>query len=54
MEKQELINRIEQLEDKLSIQWSLWGPTCDEVAKLKVEIYEANMQLLDILSEEVA
>jgi DNA-binding ferritin-like protein len=54
MEKQQLIDRIEQLEKKLDVHWNLWGPACYEVAELKSEIYEANMQLLDIISEEVA
>jgi hypothetical protein len=54
MSKQQLIDKIEELEKKLDVHWELWGPACHEVAELKSEIYECNMQLLDIISEEVA
>lgn len=54
MDKQQLIDKIEMLEKKLDVHWELWGPGCVEVAELKAEIYETNMQLLDLLSEEVA
>jgi hypothetical protein len=54
MEKQQLIDKIEMLEKKLDVHWELWGPGCVEVAELKAEIYEANMSLLDLISEEVA
>jgi DNA-binding ferritin-like protein len=54
MEKQRLIEKIEELEKRLDVHWELWGPGCVEVAELKAEIYEANMQLIDCIAEEVA
>lgn len=54
MSKQQLIDKIEQLEKKLDVHWELWGPACHEVAELKAEIYECNMQLAELMSEEVA
>jgi len=54
MSKQQLIDSIEQLEKKLDVHWNLWGPGCVEVAELKAEIYEQNMKLIEMMSEEVA
>lgn len=52
MNKQQLIDRLEKLEKRLDVHWELWGPGCHEVAELKAEIYECNMQLLDCMAEE--
>lgn len=54
MQKQQLITEIERLEQRVDIYWELWGPSCTEVLELKAELYEANMQLLDLLAEEAA
>lgn len=54
MSKEQLVDKIEQLEKKLDVHWNLWGPGCHEVAELKAEIYESNMKLIELMSEEVA